>query len=175
MSLPCKWFYLLFVIEKINVLQTRPPDWCLKAQTVFWASLWKCTSLPVLLPCPPSAFVMPCFTSLSHSFCIHISLPHSKLFLKASFLLACSRNSSLQILFCTSCAQRVRSRTTGTETRKVDAIYDILYSTSGENGKYDYKPWKPFLRMRWTLMQCTLIPADMFWERKRKAKWVLQS
>lgn len=27
-----------------------------------------------------------------------------------------------------------------TETRKVDAIYDVLYFSSGENGKYDYKP-----------------------------------
>lgn len=50
---------------------------------------------------------MPCFAFLFYSFCIHIFLSHSKLFLKTLFLLACSWNSSLQILLCTWCAWRI--------------------------------------------------------------------
>lgn len=37
------------------------------------------------------------------------------------------------------CPKNVKQNNWDTETRKVDAIYDVLYFTGGENGKYDYK------------------------------------
>lgn len=54
-----------------------------------------------------SVLHMPCFGFLFYSLCIHILLSHSKPSLKTLFLLACSGNSSLQILLCTECAQRI--------------------------------------------------------------------
>lgn len=131
--------------KKASVFKTRPTDWCLKAQSILGR---KCSSLPFPPPCPECiCHAMYNFFYLTASTSTYsCPTPNSPLTLYSYWpLTLCSywhiqgtQPADSALLFL--CTKNVKQNNWDTGTRKADAIYDVLYFTSEDDGKYDYKP-----------------------------------